>query len=75
MTEGLSIWTVYDHPHDYPAEFVARRCIVDRGGITLTRELLRSQDVDKIRSKLEGLGLTRLSRSPDDDPVIMETWL
>jgi len=25
MTTALSIWKIYDHPTDYPQEFIARR--------------------------------------------------
>jgi hypothetical protein len=75
MTESLSIWTVFDHPTDYPSDFVARRSVVDKSGINVTNELLRYQDVDALRDKLAARGLTRLSRGPDDAPNIMETWL
>src|SRR5258708_1577335 len=30
MSDAIGIWTVYDHPADYPEKFVAAACILDR---------------------------------------------
>lgn len=75
MAEGLSIWTVYDHPKDVPDYFVARRSVAGANGVALTNDAFVSTDLNELRAELMARGLTRLMRSPEDDPVIMETWL
>lgn len=71
---GLDIWTVYDHPADYPGEFVARRF---RHGQPLRGpcDLIRSDTLGGLRSVLASMGLTPFARDASDDPKIVETWL
>jgi hypothetical protein len=69
------VWTVYDHPADFPAVYVAREWRMRDGlpmpsGLTLTHV-----DIEVLRKELAAMGLVRLERAEDDDPVIMETWL
>jgi hypothetical protein len=71
----MSMWIVYDHPTDFPTEFVARRHEIVRGGSRPTDEAMASHSLDSLREALVGRGLTCLSRSPHDDPKIVETWL
>lgn len=71
----LSIWTVYDHPGDYPGHYVARRFVTDANGSTATSEVMISTNLNEIRTTLESKGLVRLLRSAEDDPTIMEVWL
>jgi hypothetical protein len=76
MTEPLlSMWVVYDHPTDYPTEYVARRHEVVAGGSRPTNEAMASRDLDMLRDELAGRGLVMLQRMDGDDPKIMETWL
>jgi len=75
MTEILSGWTVYDHPSDYPDEFVARRWIASKGGVIATAEILTSPAIVRLRAKLIQKGLYRLERSPGDDAKIIEVWI
>jgi hypothetical protein len=68
----ISIWTIYDHPTDYPEHYVARLF----HGETPTDSVIQSKDLDTIRGiMIADFGLTCLTRSPDDDPKIIETWL
>lgn len=67
----LTIWTIYDHPTDYPNAWVARAHDVP-GGPTDRVEVADS--LEALRAKLPR-GLTMLARHPDDDPVIREVWL
>ena len=71
----LSMWVVYDHPADFPTEFVARRHEVVAGGSRPTNEAMSSRSLDMLRDELVGRGLTCLTRMPGDDPKIVETWL
>lgn len=74
-TELLVLWTIYDHPRDYPNAFVARRWVVERGGERATDTLMTSDTLDWLRDQMLDMGLYRLPRDPADDPSIVETWL
>lgn len=67
----FSLWTVYDHPRDYPNQFVARRFDVDQP----TSDVFVADDLETLREILAAEGLTRLARDPDDDAKIVEVWL
>lgn len=67
---ALPIWTVYDHPTDYPAGFIARLFLNDKP----TSQVLTARSLDGVREQLPP-GLYCIPRSPDDDPVIVECWL
>jgi hypothetical protein len=71
MAAGLEIWTVYDHPKDFPDLYVARLFIND----TPTAKTMKNADLDAIRRQLRNKGFTRLPRQEADDPVIVECWL
>jgi hypothetical protein len=72
----MNLWTVYDHPTDYPNSFVARRGIVSEGGeFKQTDDVIVSNSLDEIRTQLRGRGLAYLPRNPKDEPQIVEVWL
>jgi hypothetical protein len=75
MTDALPMWTVYAHPLDYPDSFVARRFLVDANGSVSTDDIMREDALDVLRARLMRLGLTCITRSPQDEPQIVETWL
>jgi len=76
MTEKLAIWTVYEHPADYPDKFVARRFDVDASGARPSASILVAPDLETLRDILAfELHLVKLMRSPEDQPHIVETWL
>ncbi len=68
----LVMFVIYDHPSDYPASFVVRKWLV-RDQAEPTPCTLH----DTLEDARESLpdGLTCLSRSPDDDKAVVETWL
>lgn len=70
MTTGLPIWTIYDHPSDYPDCFVAHLFMNDQP----TNYRLKHATLDGLRAMLPP-ELVCLARSPGDDPVIVECWL
>jgi hypothetical protein len=72
---ALSIWTIYDHPTDYPHAFVARRHEVQAEGSTPTSDLLMSTDLEAIRTRMRAWGLYCLNRQSGDVPCIIESWL
>lgn len=71
----LPMWVVYDRPSDYPAHYVARQHVVGIAGQQPTDRAMVSDTLDSIRLALANLGLTCITRSADDDPAIVETWL
>ena len=72
----LSMWTVYNSPSDYPGKFVARRFDVDASGPKPSMSIIIMDDLDKLREMLAfEMHLVCLTRSPEDDPKIVETWL
>lgn len=66
------MWVVYDHPSDFPNKYVARKR--DDLGIP-TNDIIVTTTLDEMRSMMTMKGLTCITRSEDDDPVIVETWL
>jgi hypothetical protein len=70
--EPLDIWTVYHNPSDYPGKYVARKFTVTKD-VTATRDMFVADTIEEIRALLPQ-GLYHLTRQPDDDPVIIETW-
>lgn len=75
----LCMWTVYRHPADYPDAWVVRRWRVrgerkpaaaepDAKPWAVARSL---EDARQTIPK----GLVCLNRTPEDDPVVVETWL
>lgn len=67
----LPIWVVYDHPKDYPACYVARKWL----GEEPTDAMIVAPSLELLRQWLGGMGLVRMDRFEEDDPVIMEVWL
>lgn len=79
MASGsLNIWTVYDHPADFPHSYVARRYEVGPGGPDgtghATGDIVQGE-LSIIRESFRRCGLTRLPRDPNDDATIVEIWL
>lgn len=71
----LSMWTVYREPRDMPGvAFAARRFEVSAGAAVATNDFVTGDTLEGIRRALPR-GLTLLSRHPNDDPVIVETWI
>lgn len=75
MRGELSLWTVYDHPRDYPAHIVIRRSFVAGGEVHHTDDVILCDSIEVARELLAEAGRHRLDRHPDDDPVIVEVWL
>jgi hypothetical protein len=75
------MWTVYDHPLDNPQNYVARLWLCGPEGPRATQHVLADPDLDALREQVRasaarlGVGVVRIARTPDDDPVILETWL
>lgn len=74
--DPVMMWTIFNRPSDFPGGYIARLFEVhatsDGGsqptGHTMTGELAF------IRTWMDFQGLTCLTRSPEDDPTVVETW-
>jgi len=69
---GLHMWTVYDHPLDYPDGYIARLHVIGKksGPTNIIRTAPTLEEVRKLLPP----GLIRITRSPKDEPQIVETW-
>lgn len=70
----LNMWTVYDHPKDFPDFFVCRQFVISDGTPIASDNFGVSREVDTLRWYLEALGCTRIATT-DPDPNILETWM
>lgn len=71
----LDMWTVYDHPRDFPELFVARRWTITAGGVERTDDVKGAHTLQTLQDELVDMGLTCVPRFVGDDPVIVEVWL
>ena len=77
MSAGLAMWVIYDHPRDFPDEFVARKWAIMAEGALPTGEVLTATSLEGIRSRIQlEAGMSgQLARSEADDPCIVESWI
>ena len=68
----LRQYTIYDHPRDYPDGFVVREWEIDASQMT-SRRAWTAPTLETAR-ELIPVGLFRIPRADNDDPVIVETW-
>ncbi len=75
MSGVLRMWTVYRHPRDYPDKYVARLWEHDADGPRATGSIVIADELERLQDEMMMTGLVKLMRRPEDDPVIVETWL
>lgn len=68
------MWVIYERPRDYPAYYVVRRWEVDAQGARPTQEHSLHASLQEAREAIPA-GLALLTRSDQDEPQIVETWL
>ena len=70
----LPMFTIYDHPTDWPDFYVARLwwTLPEAKATDFT---IMDRDLERIQTTIDALGMVRLDRSPEDDPKILETWI
>jgi hypothetical protein len=76
MADVLNIWTVYEHPRDYPDQYVARRFEVGAGRAvpSPTNDMFVADTLAELHALLPP-GLFRMPRFEGDSPSIVECWL
>lgn len=72
--DSLVMYTIYEHPRDYPEWYVLRRCWTLPGEIVMDSECRLGLCPASLRNYIPK-GLVRCLAGPDDDPVIVEVWL
>ena len=75
LSNALLMYTVYHNPSDFPGKFVVRRHAVRPGFVAAEQTAMAVCDsLDEARQALPP-GLVSLGREPQDDPVIVESWV
>ena len=68
-------WTIYDHPKDYPDNFVVRRWkLGDKDKPIPEQECSLASSLEEARKFIPD-GLVRIPPLFGEDPVIVETWI
>lgn len=78
MKNSLKIYTIYDSPKDLPnTKYAIRRRLISVGKNEVDPTfLVQSDDLETCREMMiVSFGLTCLGREPDDDPIIVESWM
>ena len=76
MTETwLSIWTIYEHPGDYPDGFVVRKFDIVHGKTEPVPSIAFGAPTLETARSLLPAGLRRLPRAETDEPQIVESWI
>jgi hypothetical protein len=68
------MWTIYDHPKDFPELFVVRPFIIDGGNVRPMTLCITGETLEEVRRYLIPYQLTCIPRQEGDDPCIVETW-
>lgn len=74
QTDRLTTWTIYDHPSDHPEGYVARRWVII-DGVAKADAAVTSDSLAVLRFNMQREGRVCIDRAPEDDPVIVETWI
>ena len=75
MSNGLSCFTIYVSPRDFPGFFVLREHVIADGKVVPAGEpRCVSRALDEVRQAVPP-GLYCIGRSRADEPQILETWL
>ena len=76
----MDMWVIYDHPRDYPDNFVVRLWEIKPDGFSemCVKPSLNNfhlvKTLDEAR-QLIPVGLHAIPRFANDDPVIVEVWV
>lgn len=72
--ERLCGWTIYNRPLDYPNHFAVRQWEVTDEGLVMHAMACLYDTLEEAREGIP-VGTICFPRDPDDDAVIVETWL
>lgn len=71
----MTQYTIYDHPADYPDDYVVRQWHIVKGmDEPVAGFCISLPSLEHVRQCVPP-GLTQTMRHPEDDPYILETWV
>jgi hypothetical protein len=75
--QPISVWTVFEHPDDFPDDFVARRSEVIEGEMRATDQVVVASTLATLRRHLERFygPMRATSRIEHDDANVVETLM
>ncbi len=68
-------YVLYDHPKDFPNEYIVREWSVQSDKIEPIGVFLQSQHLNEIYHYMGAMDLYYIPRQMNDDPCIMGVWL
>ena len=74
----LNMWTIYDHPTDFPEWFVARKFEITAQGPVTGDSVIWGKTLTEVREMIHWVDPNagaRLLRYQNDRPSVVETWL
>ena len=73
----LTVWTIFREPRDAPAgyRFVVRGFDIGPNGASTPHPTAQATGTLDMARRLIPPGLVRWPRDPDDDAVIVESWI
>lgn len=76
MLRPISIWTVYEHPDDFPDNYVARRFEVLAGEVNATDQVIVTNSLPALQQHLRQYHgeLHAVPVLADDDCKVIEVW-
>ena len=76
MSEPISMFAIYNNPSDFPDKFVVREWLIGPGVKTpLQKPIAIVDSLEEARAAVPASADFCLDRNPDDDSVIVETWV
>ena len=70
----MKIYTIYDHPTDFPNEYIVRVDDVSTGDVINEGIIKKDTDLEEIRDFLRKKGVEQMPIQ-DPNPVILESWM
>ena len=71
---GRQMWTVFDHPPDFPDCYVAKASL-NSIDVNHFHTFETDEALEDMRAMFRQRGMVCVERHPEDDPKIMEVWL
>lgn len=69
------MFSIYDHPSDFPESFVVRPWYIGPGNVTPSLTCWTAKTLEAARRLVPSSADFLLARELDDDPKIIETWV
>lgn len=77
MSQDWHHYAIYFNPSDFPGKYVLRRWAIKEGvpfPLPDPSPTYVADTLSEVRAQVPA-GLVHLHRHPEDDPVIVETWM